>query len=53
LKFSKADLVARLLAVEQAHVILQERWLEANEEVLSWRLRAERAELQLRRAQEA
>jgi hypothetical protein len=52
LKFSKADLVARLLAVEKAHVVLQERWLEANEEVLSWRLRAERAELQLRRAQE-
>jgi hypothetical protein len=53
LKFSKADLVARLLAVENAHAVLQERWLEVNEDVLSWRLRAERAESQLRRAQEA
>ena len=26
-----------------------ERWLELNEEILSWRLRAERAESQLRR----
>ena len=46
---SKSQLVERLLAVENAHAVLQERWLEANEEVLSWRLRAERAESQLRR----
>ena len=46
---SKSQLVERLLAVENAHAVLQERWLEANEEVLIWRLRAERAESQLRR----
>jgi hypothetical protein len=46
---SKSQLVERLLAVENSHAVLQERWLEVNEEVLSWRLRAERAESQLRR----
>jgi len=49
LKSTKAELVARLLAVENTHAVLQERWLELNEEILSWRLRAERAESQLRR----
>jgi hypothetical protein len=49
LKRSKAELVERLLAMENAHAVLQERWLEVNEEVLNWRLRAERAESQLRR----
>jgi hypothetical protein len=46
---SKSQLVERLLAMENGHAVLQERWLEVNEEVLSWRLRAERAESQLRR----
>ena len=46
---SKSQLVERLLAVENSHAVLQERWLEVNEEVMSWRLRAERAESQLRR----
>ena len=49
LRGTKAELVARLLAAENAHAVLQERWLEVNEEVLNWRLRAERAESQLRR----
>jgi hypothetical protein len=49
LKCTKAELVARLVAVEGAQAVLQERWLELNEEVLSWRWRAERAESQLRR----
>lgn len=49
LTHSKSQLVERLLAVENAHAVLQERWLDVNEEVLSWRLRAERAESQLRR----
>jgi len=53
LKWSKADLVARLVAVENAHAALQERWVKVNEEVLSWRLRAERAESQLRRGAKA
>jgi hypothetical protein len=30
LKWSKADLVARLVAVENAHAALQEGWLEVN-----------------------
>jgi hypothetical protein len=49
MKWTKAELVARLLKAENAHAVLQERWLELNEESLSWRLRAERAESQLRR----
>ena len=49
LKSTKAELVARLLAVENTQAVLQERWLELNEEILNWRLRAERAESQLRR----
>jgi hypothetical protein len=53
LKWSKADLVARLVAVENAHAALQERWVEVNEEVLRWRLRAEQAESQLRRGPKA
>jgi hypothetical protein len=49
LKWTKAELVARLLSVENTHAVLQERWLEVTEEALSWRLRAERAESQVRR----
>jgi len=48
LKLNKAELVERLLAVEQAHAVLQERWFQVNEQMLSWRLRAERSEPQLR-----
>jgi hypothetical protein len=49
LRGTKTELVVRLLAAENAHAVLQERWLEVNEELLNWRLRAERAESQLRR----
>ncbi len=52
LKLNKAELVERLLAVEQAHAVLQERWVQVNEQMLSWRLRAERLEPQLRRGKE-
>jgi hypothetical protein len=52
LKLHKTDLVERLLAVEQAYASLQERWFELNEEVLSWRLRAERSEPQVQRREE-
>jgi hypothetical protein len=51
LKRSKAELVERLLAAENAHAVLQERWLEVTEEALSWRLRAERAESHLQRGE--
>lgn len=52
LKLNKAELVERLLGVEQAHAVLQERWFQVNEEMLSWRLRAERLDPQLRRGEE-
>jgi hypothetical protein len=41
---NKAVLVERLLAIEQDYAALEERWLQLNEEVLSWRLRAERTQ---------
>ena len=44
LKLSKAELVERLLALEQEHASLQETWLRTTEEVMEWRLRSERAE---------
>jgi hypothetical protein len=52
LKLNKAELVERLLEVEQANAVLQDRWFQVNEQMLSWRLRAERLEPQLRRAEE-
>jgi hypothetical protein len=52
LKLNKAELVERLLGVEQAHAVLQERWFQVNEQMLSWRLRAERIDPQLRRTEE-
>ncbi len=48
LKMSKAELAARLLAVEQKYAEQEEQWLQVNEELMTWRLRAERAEAQLR-----
>jgi hypothetical protein len=41
LRLNKSELVERLLVVEQAHAALQEQWFQLNEEMLSWRLRAE------------
>lgn len=51
-RLNKAELVERLLAVEQAHALLQEQWFQLNEETLDWRLRAERSKPQLRRGEE-
>lgn len=48
LKMSKAELAARLLAVEQKYAEQEELWLQVNEELMTWRLRAERAEARLR-----
>ena len=48
LKMSKAELAARLLAVEQKYAEQEEQWLQLNEELMTWRLRAERAEARLR-----
>jgi len=49
MKLTKVELVQRLLLVEQAHGALQERWFQVNEEMLNWRLRAERTEPQCQR----
>jgi len=48
LRMNKEALVERLLAVERTHAEQQERWLAQQDEVLTWRLRAEAAEECLR-----
>ena len=48
-RMGKDELVERLVALEQAHAAQEERWLRVNDELLTWRLRAERAEAQLAR----
>jgi len=47
LRTSKETVVERLLAVEQLHAQERERWLSQQDEVLTWRLRAEAAEARL------
>jgi len=49
LRMGKPVLVDRLLAVEQAYAEQQEHWLQSQDELLQWRLRAEAAEAQLQR----
>ena len=51
LRMSKEALVERLLAVERTSAQERERWLSQQDEMLTWRLRAEAAEARL--AQEA
>jgi hypothetical protein len=51
LRMSKETLVERLLAEEQTYAEQRERWLKNQDEVLTWRLRAEAAEARM--AQEA
>jgi hypothetical protein len=45
---SKETLVGQLLAVERTLAEQRERWLARQDEVLTWRLRAEAAEARLR-----
>lgn len=47
LRMRKAALVGRLLAVERTLAEQRERWLTQQDEVLTWRLRAEAAETQI------
>ena len=47
LRMSKEALVERLLAEEQTYAEQRERWLKNQDEVLTWRLRAEAAEARL------
>jgi hypothetical protein len=49
LRMSKPALVDRLLTVEQEYAEHRERWLLEQDEVLTWRLRAEQAEVQLKK----
>jgi len=48
LRMSKEALVERLLAVERTYADERERWLQQQDEVLTWRLRAEQAEARLK-----
>ena len=48
LRMSKEVLVDRLIAVERLHAQERERWLTQQDEVLTWRLRAEIAEARLK-----
>jgi hypothetical protein len=47
LRMSKEALVERLLSVERTSAEARERWLAQQDEVLTWRLRAETAEARL------
>lgn len=47
LRANKAELVDRLLAAEYAYAEQEQRWLEQQDEILTWRLRAEAAEARL------
>jgi anti-sigma factor RsiW len=48
LRMSKEALVERLLVVERNWAEQQERWLVQQDEVLTWRLRAEAAEVRIK-----
>ena len=49
LRMSKEALVARLIIAERTLTEQRERWLSQQDEALTWRLRAEAAEAQLRK----
>jgi hypothetical protein len=48
LRMNKETLVDRLIAVERTSAEARERWLTQQDEVLTWRLRAEAAEARLK-----
>ncbi|ASJ54150.1 hypothetical protein BP422_11690 [Brevibacillus formosus] len=47
MRLSKTELVDRVLTLEQAAGVQEEQWLQLNDELLFWRLRAEQAEARL------
>jgi hypothetical protein len=49
LRMRKEALVERLLAMERMYAEQRERWLSQQDEVLTWRLRAEAAEARLKK----
>jgi hypothetical protein len=52
LRMSKEALIERLITVERTQAEQRERWLAQKDEVLTWRLRAEAAEAQLKALKE-
>jgi len=52
LHLGKEMLVERLIATERTLAEQRERWLSQQDEVLTWRLRAEAAEIQLQELKE-
>lgn len=48
LRMSKESLVERLITVERTSAEARERWLAQQDEILTWRLRAEAAEARLK-----
>ncbi len=52
LRMDKETLVDRLITVERTSAQERERWLLQQDDVLTWRLRAEATEAQVKRAQE-
>jgi hypothetical protein len=46
-RWTKATLIERLLAVEHAYAEQEQRWLRVNDELLTWRLRAEHRDAQI------
>jgi hypothetical protein len=52
LRMSKEALVERLLTAEKTYAKEREQWLSQQDEVLTWRLRAEAAETHLQRLKE-
>src|SRR6266851_1681646 len=49
LRLGKQELAQRILALERAYAEDKEQWLQHNDELLNWRLRAEAAEARLHR----
>jgi hypothetical protein len=49
MRMSKHELIERLLAMEQACAEQEERWLQVNDDLLEWRIRAAQAEARLER----
>ena len=52
LRMSKEALVERLITTERTLAQRRERWLSQQDEALTWRLRAEAAEIQLQKSKE-
>lgn len=52
LRLSKEALVERLITTERTLAQQRERWLSQQDEALTWRLRAEAAEIQLQKSKE-